>query len=472
MKSKKNRKALRVWIISVLCLLALAGCQQVRTKSASGETKQQRDIRMAWWRQARFGMFIHWGIYAVPAGTYKNKHIDGPAEWIMHRGKIPIHEYEPFAKEFNPVKFDAEKWVRLAKKAGMKYIVITSKHHDGFCMWDSKVTDYDIVDATPFERDILKELAQACRKQGIRLCFYHSIMDWHHTDAQAPHYPTYNTDKKKNPNFGRYVESYMKPQIRELITNYGPLGVLWFDGEWIGEWTEPQGRDLYNFVRALQPDIIVNNRVGKGREGMKGLTKSKKQGLSKGEEYAGDFGTPEQQIPVKNLPGIDWESCITMNDSWGYKSYDHNWKSSKELLRSLVDIAGKGGNFLLNVGPTAEGLIPQASVERLVRMGEWLKVNGEAIYGTSASMFDQPEWGRYTKRAGRLYLHVFDWPTDGKLQVRVPALTGKVKRAYLLADRKRSKLVVTSEKNAVVVNVPDKAPDTIDTVVVLEIKEI
>ena len=469
MKNNKNREALQAGIISVLCLLAIVGCRQVTSRSAEVETKRQHDRRMSWWRDARFGMFIHWGISAVPAGIYKDKHIDGPAEWIMHRASIPIAEYEPFAKQFNPVLFDADQWVRLAKEAGMKYIVITSKHHDGFCMWDSKVTDYDIVDATSFKRDVLKELVQACRKQDIRLCFYHSIMDWHHPDAQAPHYPTYNTSKKKNPNFGRYVDSYMKPQLYELLTNYGPIGVLWFDGEWIGEWTEPQGKELYNFVRALQPAIIINNRVGKGREGMKGLTKSNKQGLSKGEEYAGDFGTPEQQIPVKIAPGIDWESCITMNNSWGYKSYDNNWKSAKELLRSLVDIASKGGNFLLNVGPTAEGLIPQASVQRLVKMGEWLKVNGEAIYGTSASTFEQPQWGRYTKKAGRLYLHLFDWPTDGKLRVQVPELTGKVKKAYFLADRKCSELAVTSGENAIVVNVPEKATDTIDTVVVLEI---
>jgi len=190
-----------------------------------------------------------------------------------------------------------------------------------------------------------------------------------------------------------------------------------------------------------------------------------------GEEYSGDFGTPEQQIPPGNLPGIDWESCITMNNSWGYKSYDSNWKSSEQLLRSLVDITSKGGNFLLNVGPTAEGLIPQPSVERLARMGEWLKVNGEAIYGTSASTFEQPKWGRYTKKAGRLYLHVFDWPADGKLRVQVPELTDKVKKAYFLADRKCTELAVTSRENAVVVNVPDKAPDAIDTVVVLEIRD-
>ncbi|GAH05300.1 unnamed protein product, partial [marine sediment metagenome] len=291
----------------------------------------------------RFGMFIHWGLYAVPAGEWKGKKIGGIGEWIMESADIPVSEYERFAKKFNPVKFDADQWVRIAKNAGMKYIVITSKHHDGFCLWDSKVSDYDIMNASPFKRDILKGLSVACKKHGIRLCFYHSIMDWHHPDAQAPFYPNYNDGSRTNPNFSRYVQNYMKPQLEELITNYGPLGVLWFDGEWIKDWTEPQGKDLYNFLRALQPDIIINNRVGKDRKGMQGLNKDD-------QEYAGDFGTPEQQIPSKGLPGVDWESCMTMNNTWGFKSYDHNWKSTEDLLRKLVDIASKGGNFLLNVG--------------------------------------------------------------------------------------------------------------------------
>jgi alpha-L-fucosidase len=439
-------------------MVVMLGCAREATNLPGGKRTPNKDERMKWWREARFGMFIHWGLYAVPAGQWKDKKDHG--EWIMNSAHIPVKDYEQFARQFNPVKFNADKWVQFAQKAGMKYIVITSKHHDGFCLWDSKVTDYDIMDATPLKRDILKELSEACKKQGIRLCFYHSIMDWHHPDAQGPFYPEYNTSQRSNPNFARYAENYMKPQLKELVTNYGPLGVLWFDGEWIPEWTEEQGKDLYKYVRSLQSDIIINNRVGKGRKGMEGLSKS--------DEDAGDFGTPEQQIPQKGLPGVDWETCMTMNDHWGYCRADENWKSTEDLLQKLVDIASKSGNFLLNVGPTSEGLIPQPSIERLAAMGEWMKVNGESIYGTTASPLGKVPWGRCTAKSGKLYLHIFDWPKDGKLEVA--GLKNKVKRAYLLADKK-TKLAVARESNeTVVINVPEKAPDPIDTVVVLEIK--
>jgi alpha-L-fucosidase len=417
---------------------------------------------MVWFYQARFGMFIHWGIYSVPAGTYKGQQVPGIGEWIMEKAKIPVAEYEQFAKQFNPTKFNADEWVQIAKNAGMKYIVITSKHHDGFCLWDSKFTDYDIIDATPFKRDILAELAQACKKHGIRLCLYHSIMDWHYPDAQAPFYPSYNDKNKSNLNFDRYVEYYLKGQIKELVQNYGPLGILWFDGEWVRDWSREMGWNMYEYVLSLQPDIIINNRVGKGRQGMRGLSES--------DEFAGDYGTPEQQIPATGLPGVDWETCMTMNDTWGYKSYDKNWKSTQDLLCKLADIASKGGNFLLNIGPTAEGLIPQPSVERLTAMGEWMKINGESIYGTTASPLGQLPWGRCTAKPGKLYLHVFDWPADGKLTV--PNLKNKVTKAYLLADTKHPSLPVKHiSENEVTITIPEKAPDPINTVIVLEIEK-
>ncbi len=460
-KQGKQWMVIGATVVSLLiALFLLASCTAGQeTQAGGGDQVLTQDERMDWWRDARFGMFVHWGLYAVPAGTYKGERIDGIGEWIMNSAKIPVEEYEKFAGQFNPVGFRADEWVRLAKNAGMKYIVITSKHHDGFCLWDSKVTDWDIMDATPFKRDILKELAAACKKHGVKLCFYHSIMDWHHPDAQAPFYPNYNDTSKSNPNFDRYVDSYLKPQLAELVTNYGPLGVLWFDGEWIKDWTEPKGKDLYAYVRGLQPSILVNNRVGKGRKGM--------EGLSRGDDYAGDFGTPEQQVPPEGLPGVDWETCMTMNDTWGYKSYDENWKSTETLIRTLADVASKGGNFLLNVGPMPEGLIPPASEERLKEMGQWMAVNGESIHGTTASVIGRPDWGRCTVKGNRLYLHVFNWPADGTLEV--PSIKGEVEKAYLLADKKRTGLAVTGAES-VTIALPPQAPDAIDSVVVLVLK--
>ncbi len=369
-------------LVGLMVLLAACGggdssqqevAEEPALPSFMEESQDDFDRRMEWWRDATLGMFIHWGPYAVPAGVYQGKEIKGIGEWIMNSAQIPVAEYEAFSRQFNPTKYDAGEWVRIAKDAGMKYIIITTKHHDGFCLWDSEVTDYDVVDYAPIGRDLIGELKAACDAQGVKLGFYHSIMDWHHPDAQAPHYPTYNTKDKSNPNFDRYVEEYLKPQVRELIVKYDPV-VLWFDGEWIPEWTHEHGLDMYQFVRSLKPDIIVNNRVDKGRQGMQGMNADDKR-------YAGDFGTPEQEI-LEGTSTFDWESCMTMNDTWGYKSGDDNWKSAETLIHNIIDIAAKGGNYLLNVGPTAEGLIPAPSVDRLAAIGDWIDINGEAIYAT------------------------------------------------------------------------------------------
>ncbi|NIM49746.1 MAG: alpha-L-fucosidase [Gemmatimonadales bacterium] len=387
-------------LLLVACIL-LTGCA-APSRDYLSESQDELDARMEWWRDARFGMFIHWGIYAVPAGVYRNEPVGGIGEWIMNSAQIPVSDYEAFAAQFNPLQFDATEWVRIAKDAGMKYIIITSKHHDGFCLWDSDVSQYDIVDATPFGRDVLRELADAAALEGIRLGFYHSIMDWHHRDAQAPHFPTYNTSEKSNPDFPRYVEDYLKPQIRELVTDYHPA-VLWFDGEWIPEWTHEMGLDMYGFVRSLSPDILVNNRVDKGRKGMQGMTRTDQR-------YAGDFGTPEQEI-LESASTLYWESCMTMNDTWGFKSTDDNWKSAETLIHNLVDIASKGGNYLLNVGPTAEGLIPAASVERLAEMGDWMEVNGEAIYGSRPwTNHRDGDRVRYTRVGDHIYAVSLGWP--------------------------------------------------------------
>jgi alpha-L-fucosidase len=450
-------KGLRFLFLPILPLMLGLNSLSQRTKAKNflPESKAQKAQRMKWWEDARFGLFIHWGLYSVPAGEWKGDTTH--AEWIRTTAQIPIREYDKFVQQFDPDKFNAEDWVKMAKAAGMQYIVITTKHHDGFCMFDTKQTDFDIM-STPFHRDVMKELAEACKKERIQLCFYHSIMDWH----QPYYFPRREWEKDRpgtGDNFDAYV-SYMKNELRELLTNYGKIGVLWFDGQWENTWTHERGKDLYEYVRNLQPSIIINNRVDVGREGM-GQTKS---------GFAGDFGTPEQQIPATGVPGAYWESCMTMNNNWGYNSHDNHWKSSEDLVRKLIDIASKGGNFLLNVGPTSEGLFPQASVERLKDIGSWMSVNDESIHGTKASPFKNLSWGRCTQKSTtggtRLYLHIFDWPADGKLIV--PNLGSQVMNCYLLADKKKLKPVRTGSDYTI--DLSGAEQQKYATVIVLDVK--
>ncbi len=443
-------------------LLALIAVTLIASPTLAqvAESAKARDARMEWFREARFGMFIHWGLYSVLAGEYQGKTVNGIGEWIMENAKIPVSEYEKLLPQFNPVKYNARDWVRTAKGAGIKYIVITSKHHDGFGLWNSASTDW-CMKSTPSRRDLLKELSEACQKEGVRLCFYHSIMDWHHPDWGTRR--AWHDKATGTPDMDRYT-AYMKGQLKELLTGYGPIGIAWFDGEWESAWTHERGVDLYNYVRSLQPNIIINNRVGKGRAGM--------SGMDKGPQKVGDYGTPEQEIPPTGFgPGVDWESCMTMNDTWGFKKNDHNWKSTEVLVRNLIDCASKGGNYLLNVGPTAEGLIPEASVQRLGEIGEWMKVNSESIYGTQASPFDSTPWGRCTQKAlsrstTRLYLHVYDWPKDGKLTLN--GLANQPLKASLLGAK--TPLKTESGKNSLTISLPSQAPNKIASVIALDIK--
>ena len=451
----------RMILFSFLAFLPCLFLPACRTTSSSGEPKLKKDARMKWWREARFGMFIHWGLYAVPAGEWKGS--KNHAEWIRTTARIPLEEYEKFLKRFNPVRFDARRWVRLAKRAGMKYIVITSKHHDGFCNWPSKYTDWDI-ESTPFKRDILKELKEACDAEGIKFGLYYSIMDWHHPD----YLPRRGWEKKDRPEKGadmdRYVR-YMKNQLAELVHRYHPA-VLWFDGEWESTWTHERGVDLYHYVRNLDPDLIINNRVGKRRKGMIGMTKEG--------EHLGDFGTPEQRIPAKGIPGVDWETCMTMNRHWGFNKNDKDFKSVRDLVRKLVDIASKGGNFLLNVGPRADGAFPPESVDRLEGIGRWMDVNGESIHGTKAGILDETPWGRCTVKPlpggkTRLYLHVFDPPKTGRLHL--PGFANRIERAFLLADRSRD-LDVKKGDFTMDISLPARLPSNIDTVVCLDLRGV
>ncbi len=419
-----------------ICFLALA--------IALPLAAQDPARRLEWWTQARFGMFIHWGIYTVPAGEWHGKPVEGLGEWIMNRGKIPVHDYEKLAAQFNPVKFNADEWVAIAKNAGMKYITITSKHHDGFAMFGSKVSPYNIVDATPFHRDPMKELAAACQRAGLKLCFYYSqTQDWHEPDAVGNDWDFPDETAK---NFQRYYDSKVLPQVRELLTNYGPIGLIWFDTP--RNITVQQSQQLADLVHSLQPMCLVSGRVGHG---------------------LGDYvSAGDNQISVG---GVDrpWETPVTMNDTWGFKKDDHNWKSAQVLIRQLATTAGRGGNYLLNVGPTAEGVIPPESVERLAQIGTWMKTNGESIYATSASPFPYTlPWGAITTRKGRIYLHVFVWP---KKELVIYGLNTKVKGASLLANHQPLKIRQTGDEGggSLAIALPAAPPDENDSVIALDI---
>ena len=337
------------------------------------------------WRSARFGLFIHWGLYAIPAGVWRGKRVPYIGEWLMFREKIPVSTYSKLAARFNPVRFDAAAIVRLAREAGQRYLVITAKHHDGFAMYDSPSNPYNIVKATPFARDPMRELARDCKKQGVTLCFYYSQdLDWHHPDGA---WNTWDYDVKKK-NTDRYLREKVYPQLRELLTQYGPVGLIWFDTPLTI--SREQSAAIRAFVKKIQPGCLVSGRVGHGM---------------------GDYGIPrDNQMPPGRLPG-DWEVCATLNHTWGYKTHDHDWKSVENLVRTVVESASKNANYLLNIGPKADGTVPAASVARLRGVGRWLKANGASIYGTSPSPFahDFP-WGRMTAKGRTLYLHFFSKP--------------------------------------------------------------
>ncbi len=424
--------------------------------------------RVEWYQHDRFGMFIHWGIYAVPAR----------GEWVRSTERISVEDYEPFFKEFNPVDYDPKEWARLAKKAGMKYAVLTAKHHDGFCLFDSKLTDYKSTN-TLCGRDLVREYLDAFRAEGLKVGLYYSLLDWHHPDY--PHYGDRNHPMRDNEafkdyqyNFDNYLE-YLHGQVRELCTNYGKLDVMWFDFSYEQmEGEKWKATELVRMIRSLQPTVIIDNRLEVSGTGFGTLLTENPS------EYCGDFVSPEQIIPPKGIvdykgdPAV-WEACFTMNNNWGYCAADKNFKPASLLIHKLVECVSKGGNMLLNVGPDARGNIPEESKQILTEMGKWMDKNGESIYGCTFSDIEKPENGRITKKGNKLYYHLYEGAIYEIPLIGIPR--EKVEKVRLLCDGSEVKI----STNWTAMNYPDTVfvkfsdspilPDATDTVLEVTLKD-
>ncbi|MBU0640523.1 MAG: alpha-L-fucosidase [Planctomycetes bacterium] len=421
---------------SLLASLSLV-CATVANAAPQAELN---DARLEWWRAARFGMFIHWGPVSL-RGT----------EIGWSRGaQVPTDEYDRLYERFDPKRFDADEWAKTAQAAGMRYIVLTAKHHDGFCLWDTRFTDYDIM-ASLCKRDIVAELSAACRRHGLKFCVYYSICDWHHPD-----YPTDSPGgrgKKAEPNMPRYVE-YLRNQLKELLTRYGPLGLVWFDGQWEQPWTAAYGTDLYRYLRELQPDLIINNRVSKGSDGQSGTSRQDARN-------PGDYDTPEQRIGAFNRER-PWETCLTLCQQWAWKPEDQ-MKSLPQCLQTLVRVVGGDGNLLLNVGPMPDGRIEPRQVQRLAEMGVWLSKYGESVYGTRGGPLMPNPHAVSTHKGTRIYLHVFRWPDEPLV---LPPISRSVVKSAVMTG---GSVQVEQTSEGILVNVPKADRQEIDTIVVLEL---
>jgi alpha-L-fucosidase len=454
----------------LLCLAVMtaattgAGWAQAPAAPAP-DSPEAKTARLAWFHEAKYGLFIHWGLYAIPAGEWKGARVPGIGEWIMNRAKIPVPEYEQLAKQWNPGKFDPAAWVQLAKDAGMKYIVITAKHHDGFALFDSKVTRWDVVDATPFKRDILKQLSEACQKAGMPLGFYYSqSQDWHDPNGAGNNWDfgPDEQDGKERKNYDKYLREKAEPQVRELLTNYGPVALVWFDTPRM--MAGGRAQRFTEIVRTLQPKTLIDGRLGE----------------------AGDYVTTGDNVIPSQVQAEAWEVPATINHTWGYRKDDLDWKSPGTIVFKLVDIVSKGGNYLLNVGPMADGVIPPASQDTLRAAGRWLKVNGEAVYGAGATpwgdelgeptakgakdlrgqalFLPRDEW-RATTKPGKVFITFFQEP---RVPFPLPPLKNAIKRAYRLADGVA--VEVKPENGHPTLNLPRPMWDPMGTVVVLEIE--
>ena len=427
-------------------VLAAALLSPATNRAQEGYTPPPENLKAReWFQDARFGLFVHWGVYSVL----------GDGEWVMNNRKIRADDYEKLPAFFNPTAFDAAEWVRIVKAAGMKYITITSKHHDGFAMFDSKVSDWDIVDRTPYKKDVLKQLADECHKQGIKLFFYHSQLDWHHPD----YYPRGRTgNDAARPNSGTWTKylDYMDAQLSELLTNYGEIGGIWFDGWWDRPDAEWRLAKTYALIHKLQPAALIGSNHHR-------------------KPFPGeDFQMFEKDLPGHNTTGFSGESevgalpletCDTINGAWGFNLTDRRYKSAKDLITYLVRAAGYNANFLLNVGPMPNGKIQPEFVSTLEEIGRWTAKYGDAIYGTRGGPIPPRQWGVTTRKGQTVYVHILDWPDAALL---LPALPAKVASATLLTDKRPVSFVQQSE--GVILTIPRDRRDPIDTIVALELQ--
>lgn len=404
-----------------------------------------------WFQDNKFGLFVHWGVYSVMAGGGDM----GIAEWIMNKKEIPINQYEKLPSFFNPTAFDADEWVSMVKKAGMRYITITSKHHDGFAMYHSKVSNYNVVEKTPYGQDIIKALKVACDKQGIKLFFYYSQLDWHHPDY-FPKGKTCNWDcgRPKDGNWNNYIE-YMNIQLSELLTSYGEIGGIWFDGMWDKSDADWKLEETYQLIHKHQPDALIGSNHHKS-------------------PYPGeDFQMFERDLPGENTMGFNQtgtiselplEMCETMNGSWGFNIKDKSYKTSKQLIQTMIKAAGYGANFLLNTGPMPNGKIQPENIDTLMVMGNWLEKNGESIYNTRRGPYKPQDWGAITSNGNTHYIHILKMEGE---EITIPALPSKIKKAVFLNTNK--KVSFTEEKTGLRIQIPMKKQNIIDTIIKVEL---